>query len=799
MGDKFEIYLIHLSHTDVGYTDTQEKMKAHHIAFIREAMEIIRQHPDFVWNCESYWCVQQFLAAADESEKQEFIRDVKNGNIGLSASYLNLTDLVPEYVHSEIMKECVRQRQTLGLEAKSAITADINGYSWGFADILADAGADNLMSCIHTHHGYHPLFLKQAPFYWLSPKGKKILCWNGEHYNLGNELGIAQASWFEYTIQDGLSFAQGSAFEKAVRRIDAYIDSLKKDNYPYSFVPVSLSGNMTDNSPPSTLVLDFVKRYNAQSDRVCLKMSTIDAFFERLRKEEQLIPTYSGDWTDWWADGVGSTPADVIQYRNAARTFHVMQKLQCKEDEGLSGHYKDALHNLMFYGEHTWGYSSSITEPFHPQVNNLDQWKRLYALKAAESVTIMKENVQRRLGETAVSLRKELKFRAVNPHDTAFKGMFTCDLEYFYGHYNFDVVDEKSGCSVPFQISRYSRGPKLCIWLDMEPGETKTFLLRELDPKPLPSAGRLAQTGIEGVNDLYWRISRDRENGGCISTEGIENDFYRIVFEPGQGITSIYNKKKQYELVNDERPYCAFTPVYEVTHRDVGEDYLQVRRNMGRNRKAVRTCRSWGELYDIKVLENGTLYSRAELKYKMDGVQECSVIVTAYKLAPQIDFDFRMHKDSVWEPENVYLSLPFCADEVFLDKAGAIVRPRVDQLPGTCVDFYAVQNGVAFRKDRSCAVVLSPDAPLISYGALQAHPIKLMGENSANCDEVYSWVMNNFWETNFKASLGGFYQFHYSLLDLNADSPEQILKIAESVNENVLQFYMFDDVDEGRA
>lgn len=67
-----------------------------------------------------------------------------------------------------------------------------------------------------------------------------------------------------------------------------------------------------------------------------------------------------------------------------------------------------------------------------------------------------------------------------------------------------------------------------------------------------------------------------------------------------------------------------------------------------------------------------------------------------------------------------------------------------------------------------------------------------MGEGEKNCDEVYSWVMNNFWETNFKASLGGFYQFHYSLLALEERPPDEVFKTAETTNENVLQFYLFD-------
>lgn len=56
----FTLYLLHSSHTDVGYTDTQEKMKFHHVAFIREVLELIEHEPRFKWNCESYWCVEQF-------------------------------------------------------------------------------------------------------------------------------------------------------------------------------------------------------------------------------------------------------------------------------------------------------------------------------------------------------------------------------------------------------------------------------------------------------------------------------------------------------------------------------------------------------------------------------------------------------------------------------------------------------------------------------------------------------------------------------------------------------------------
>jgi hypothetical protein len=793
----FTLHVLHASHTDVGYTDTQEKMKAHHIAFIREALSLIKKRPSFKWNCESYWCVEQFLSAASKEEANDFISAVKSGNIGLSASYLNLTDIVPAFVHEAIADACLRQRQSLGLQAYSAMTADINGYSWGYADILARQGVKRLMSSIHTHHGYHPLFRKQKPFWWQSPKGERILVWNGDHYNLGNELGIAGTPWFEYTIQDGLSVAELSAAEKSRRRIRAYVDTILEQGYEFDFAPVCVSSYMTDNAPPSLKVLDFIEQYNAEGHGILLQLSTLDEFFEALEETNIEFDTFSGDWTDWWADGVASTPADLIMYRAAARSCHIANKLLGEPGFDGNAHYQSALRNLMFYGEHTWGYSSSITEPYHPQVNNLEQWKRLYALKACESATILRESLQADYGETAVSAHGNLKFRAVNPHDIPVKHMLSLDLEHFYGYSHFEVVDD-AGETVPFQLSRYSRGPEICVWLELAPKECKTFSLRELPAARLPSAGLCAAVGIDGVDDLYWKAEKDLEEGGCATIQGIENAHFSIRFTCGEGITSIYSKADKRELVLNDHAYAAFTPVYEVTHLDLGEDYLQVRRNMGRNRKAYRTKRSPGRLCDVRVLENGPLYSRVRLDYEMDGVQSCSIVLTAHKLAPMLGVDLRLHKNSVWEPENLYLSLPFSGKETWIDKAGALLRPRIDQLPGTCVDFYSVQNAVVFSSDRPVAVACQ-DAPLIWMGSLEAHPMRLMGEGAPNSDETYGWVMNNFWETNFKASLGGFYQFHYSLF--LADSPDipAAFAMAEALNEGVLQFCRFGQACEGNG
>ena len=41
---------------------------------------------------------------------------------------------------------------------------------------------------------------------------------------------------------------------------------------------------------------------------------------------------------------------------------------------------------------------------------------------------------------------------------------------------------------------------------------------------------------------------------------------------------------------------------------------------------------------------------------------------------------------------------------------------------------------------------------------------------------VYSWVMNNIWETNFKMDLSGFCEYAYTLWLNEGNDPETVMK-----------------------
>jgi len=291
-----KLCVIHHSHTDIGYTDLQSRIERLHVDFIRQALAIAETTADrrgpvfdgFVWTCESLWGVERVLAAATPDERKQFARGVVSGSIGISASYLNFNELIGY----ELLLESFRRGQALGRElgvaVDSAMTADINGYGWGYAEAMLECGVTNLFSCIHTHHGMYPLGKTQIPFWWETPSGGRVLVWSGEHYHFGNELGLAPGAAASYLTKDecDAEIIFHDHWGVAELRIPRYLDGLRERGYAFDIVPVMVSGLRTDNGPPSARIVDMIERWNGEHEDVCrIQMATLSGFFEELRIE----------------------------------------------------------------------------------------------------------------------------------------------------------------------------------------------------------------------------------------------------------------------------------------------------------------------------------------------------------------------------------------------------------------------------------------------------------------------------------------------------------------------------------
>jgi hypothetical protein len=811
----WKIYLIHHSHTDIGYTERQDKIINYHYDFIKQAVDILnemhagkKEYEGFVWQCENYWQVKNFYEHASTSYREDFERYVKSGEIGLSGNYLNMTELVSADILCSRIAKVKEYGEKIGCPIKSGMSADINGFAWGYADALYENGVENLFSCLHPHHGMFPLYKKQQPFYWESPKGEKVLVWNGEHYHFGNELFFAPQGGTSYMLQDiftkksanGTLFGESDSNETElavlIERLERYLNNLEAEGYPYDFVPFMVSGAITDNAPPSGAIAERVHVINSRvGNELSVKMTTLDQFFDHVRDNCNDIPTFQGDWNDWWADGVGSTPAGVKNFRDAQRKYSLCKKLDPEGTLGKPEWMESAAENLMMYAEHTWGYSSSVSEPWETLVGDLELKKSAYAINGNTEISKNLDHILAQKGEVSIRYDRPKKYRIINPHSISIKSVVPVFIEfweYIDGKpYSLDVpievVDIKSGEILSSQIKRIARAYQVDVLMDLQPGEEKVIAIRPTNNDRNKTVKNHAYIGAEGVEDIV------QPHDFQMDCHCVETPFFKVLFDEERGIGSILDKRDGTDLLRQDAEHAPFSGVYEVT--DIKTNACEERRRMGRNRKAVSTKRYVSQLMDIQVVENGDVYAAVKLDYALEGTKFYSAFIKIYKHLPKIDIMVRIHKESVWEPENLYISLPFTADDdevKYIDKTGCLIRPGIDQLPGTNKEFYLIQNGIVMEGQQKDVILSIKDTPLVTFGDLRAKPITLCDGKDVefNRSTVYSWVMNNFWETNFKVDLGGFYEFAYTLTVVDKLPAAQAAAICEANNEGLLSFYI---------
>ncbi|MFH1501496.1 MAG: glycoside hydrolase [Candidatus Eisenbacteria bacterium] len=782
------ILLVHHSHTDVGYTERQGRIAMWHADFIRQALRACSEAEDggpesaggFAWVCETFWAVERFLERATAEEAADFAAAVRAGRIGLSASYLNMSELLDEETLKAVTSRAAAYGDSIGVSVDSAMTADINGYGWGFAQALHDAGAANLLSCVHTHHGMYPLGETQTPFWWETPGGDRILVWSGEHYHFGNELGLVPGAVSSYLIKDecDADAIHGDHRCVAEKRIPRYLDGLRERGYALPFVPVMASGLRTDNAPPNREIVDVVRWWNAEHGDVCtIEMTTLSDLFRRVRESGVDIPSHRGDWPDWWSDGTASRPGATRVFRQAQRDLRTLRALvrtrpEVRERRGVCGPPRDLAEvetELALYAEHTFGHACSVSAPWDRLAREISLRKGGYAARAQELVSDWTDEALAAFGAVALRAGAPLSYSVVNPFDRPVRAVARLRV----GHHEFrelgldggaDVLDGASGAALPSQLVLTPAGGEYAVPLTLPAGsETRLRIV----PRS-PGAPDGPREGVPPSADERW-VSAP----GARAT--LETAHVAIEWRQGEGIVSWRDVVFGRDLVRTDREHPPFSLVHEITPVSERSRMCAVRGEMLLNRKGAHAVRSVAALTAFRSLGSGPVYASCELEYECPGTSMCVVSIDARVDAPAVDVTLRLHKHSSWEPENLYLPLPFAprGDDVsmVLAKAGALVRPWKDQLPGTLTDFQCVQDGFAVASRGGGGTggygvaVATPDSPLLQLGPLGHGPRRLAGdpelEGLTPC--AYAWLATNYWETNFEPEIGGFHEFRYTI------------------------------------
>jgi hypothetical protein len=137
--------------------------------------------------------------------------------------------------------------------------------------------------------------------------------------------------------------------------------------------------------------------------------------------------------------------------------------------------------------------------------------------------------------------------------------------------------------------------------------------------------------------------------------------------------------------------------------------------------------------------------------------------------------------------------------ETVIDLPFGEMRPEREQLTGANKNFYSVNNGVSISGMRQNVLLTTVGTPILEVGGMQGEA--WMSDTrefldwsrfASSSSTVYSWVMNNSWSTNYKASQSGKVEFRYSIIPLEPyghEAKQRSVEIAQpliaAVSDNV--------------
>jgi len=374
-----ELDLVHHSHTDIGYSHVQEEVINIHNNDVRQALALIektKNYPEgsrFVWNIESSWVVDNFLRVASASEKEDFLKAVRDGQIVITSNYANiLTGLcMPEEI-DWISDYAIQLRDQYDLPVNTAMSTDVPGLSWSVVSSLAKRGIRYYSCGINFIPGMpgggdrigHSLEKHgDKPFWWVSPSQRdSILVWCA---------GKGYSSWH--------GTAPGAVFQLGPDKIGSYLKELDAEKYPFDIVQWRYN-IVADNGPVDNAISDFVVDWNKKYASPKLVLANVQELFERFEKRYgRDIPSLSGDFTPYWEDGAYSTAREESENRMTSQKIISLEKvINQKKITGDDELLALAKKYVVLFHEHTWGAYNSVSEPDADFVKHQWNYKKAY-------------------------------------------------------------------------------------------------------------------------------------------------------------------------------------------------------------------------------------------------------------------------------------------------------------------------------------------------------------------------------------------------------------------------------------
>ncbi|AZB20584.1 glycoside hydrolase [Chryseobacterium indologenes] len=711
------LYFIHHSHTDVGYSHLQSEVEKIHTKNIYDALAMIEKTKNlpeearFKYNVEALWDVENFMKNASAQDKKSFVKAVQEGGIGLSAMYGNiLTGLSQPEELFHYTEYAQKLEKELGLPIKSAMMSDVPGFAWSLVPALTSSGVKYFSSGPNYLGKTNPYlgdrvgnFVKNwgdKPVWWQSPSGKeKILFWTA---------GRGYSSWH--------GVHPGDVFDNGQKKIAEYLEDLTHTNYPYDMVQWRYN-IVADNGPIDPTVSQFVDEWNKKYTSPKIVLSTNEKMFEVFEKKYgDKIPVVKGDISPYWEDGAMSTAKEEGINRNSSLKLQQLTTLYSilNPRQYNSRHFYEAWKNVILFHEHTWGAFNSITAPDLPFV--ADQWKVKKQFSADGS--FLSEKLEKELLLPLTDPASKT-IEVFNTSSWAREGIVTIPE-----NTQANAVQDATGQKIPLQKLQDGTMTFLAKNIPALGSATYTLIKNKISS---PSSFIITDSSISnGKVTVSW----DKKTGSITHLTDTTKTNYAGSFND-QGLNSYW-----YVPGSDPKEALSNTDV------------------------------------QVKILENGPVVAKISLVSEAPGARKLERMITITAGSDEIALENIVDKKPVRTKEAVHFGFPFNPDfkNITVDAGYGNMKYLTDQLPGSNMDYWYSRRWVDASSAQKGIQWMMLETPLIEAATMidermvidNSHK-KWKDNGTPGTTNWFSYAMNNYWHTNYKADQEGPVHYHYVL------------------------------------